>query len=82
MENSSGEWLVRLPTFDGKSKSFMIWWIRFGAYATVNKFIESVKAEDKTHQTASEAEVLVETAFCSSEKKCGGNGQLCNIVHG
>ena len=39
----------------------MIWWIRFRAYATVNKFIESVKVADETHLPASEAEVLVET---------------------
>ena len=61
MENSSGERLLRLPIFDKKSKLFMIWWIRFRAYATFNKFMESLKAEDETHLPASEAEVLVET---------------------
>jgi hypothetical protein len=61
MESSSGERSVRLPTFDGKSKTFMIWWIRFRAFATVYKFIEAVKPEDEAHMPATEGEVLDET---------------------
>jgi hypothetical protein len=51
---------VKLPTFDGKSKSSMIWWIRFRAFATVYKFIEAVKPVDEAHMPATEGDVLHE----------------------
>jgi hypothetical protein len=60
MEESRGERSVRLPTFEGKSKSFMIWWIRFRAFATVCKFIEAVKPVGEAHLPATEGEVLDE----------------------
>jgi hypothetical protein len=58
-ERSSGERSVRLPTFDGKFKSFMIWWIRFRAYATVYKFVEALKPIDEVNLPETEEEVLV-----------------------
>jgi hypothetical protein len=60
-EDSSGTRSVRLPTFDGKFKSFMIWWICFRAFVTVHKFVEALKAEDEAHLPAREDAVLVET---------------------
>ena len=52
---------MRLPTFDGKFKSFMIWWICFRAFATVYKFIEAVKPVDEANLPSNEGEVLDET---------------------
>ncbi len=34
---------VRLPVFDGAHKDFQLWWTRFQAYATVNKFAAALK---------------------------------------
>eukprot|EP00957_Ditylum_brightwellii_P119504 9117842-Ditylum_brightwellii.AAC.1 len=36
---------VLLPTFDGTSKMFQIWWIRFKAYASMYGFMQSIGHE-------------------------------------
>jgi hypothetical protein len=59
-ETSSSERSVRLPTFDGKAKSFMLWWIRFRAFATVYKFITALKPTYEANMPATEEEVLDE----------------------
>jgi hypothetical protein len=33
---------VRIPLFDGKSKGFVLWWIRFKAYAKERKFSQAL----------------------------------------
>jgi hypothetical protein len=33
---------VRIPPFDGKNKNFVMWWIRFKAYAKVQKFSQAL----------------------------------------
>jgi hypothetical protein len=68
VEESSGERLVRLPTFNGKFESFMIWWIRFRAFATVCKFIETLKPKDEADMPTTEGEVLVETVLADALK--------------
>ena len=49
-----------MPTFDGKFKSFMIWWIRFRAFATVYKFIEALAPVDEANLPNTEGDVLDE----------------------
>jgi hypothetical protein len=49
MDGSRGERWVRLPTFDGKFKSFVIWWIRCRVFATVCQFIGAVKPVHEAH---------------------------------
>jgi hypothetical protein len=34
--------MVRIPLFDGKSKGFVLWWIRFKAYAKECKFSQAL----------------------------------------
>jgi hypothetical protein len=34
---------IPLPTFDGESKNFQLWWTRFKAYAAVKKFDQAIK---------------------------------------
>jgi hypothetical protein len=58
---SSSERTVRLPSFDGKMKSFLVWWVHFRVYATVNKFVTALKPIDEADFPASEDEVLDET---------------------
>jgi hypothetical protein len=40
---------VRIPTFDGKQKNFVMWWTRFKAYARVQRF---AMALEETKETA------------------------------
>jgi hypothetical protein len=35
---------VKIPLSDGKSKSFMMWWIRLKAYAKVQRFSQALAA--------------------------------------
>ena len=58
MEEETTSRSVRLPTFDGKFKSFMIWWIRFRAFATVYKFIEALAPVDEADLPNTEGDVL------------------------
>ena len=58
---SSSEKSVRLPTFDGDHKKFQIWWTRFKAYATVNKFSEAIGITAEDDLPASEQAVIDES---------------------
>jgi hypothetical protein len=60
MESSDNR-SVRLPLFDGKVKSFMLWWIRFRAYATMYKFVVALRPVNEASLPATEEEVLDET---------------------
>jgi hypothetical protein len=60
-EMRSGSRSVRLPTFDGKSTSFAMWWIRFLSFATVYKFRRCLEETDEPDLPPTEATVLDET---------------------
>jgi hypothetical protein len=51
---------VRLPTFDGKKKNFVMWWTRFKAYAKVQKFDKALGETEERDlpDSADEAEAL------------------------
>jgi hypothetical protein len=51
---------VRLPSFSGKTKDFMIWWIRFRAFATVYRFVEALRDADEASLPAREDTALDE----------------------
>ena len=42
MDSEKGYGKVELPRFDGTHKSFLIWWMRFSAYAAVWGFSHSI----------------------------------------
>ncbi len=53
--------MVRLSAFDGDHKKFQIWWMRFKAYATVNKFSEAIGTTGEDDLPASEQAVIDES---------------------
>jgi hypothetical protein len=55
--DSASEKTVRLPTFDGSSKNYQVWWARFSAYGAVNKFAEALTIGGETVLPTREAEV-------------------------
>jgi hypothetical protein len=60
MDNAT-EKSVRLPTFDGTSKSYQFWWTRFQAYATVYEFGEALVVGGEADLPGAESTVLDET---------------------
>jgi hypothetical protein len=52
---------VRLPSFSGKTKDFMVWWVRFRAFATVHRFVLALSDKDKADLPDKEEEVLDES---------------------
>ena len=51
---------VRIPTFDGKSKNFVIWWTRFKAYAKEKQFSQALgeRKEADLPNTQEDADAL------------------------
>ena len=71
---SSSEKSVKLPTFDGVTKNFQIWWMRFIAFATVHKFDRAIsKDAPDQDMPASEAEVLDESKEENKKKIAAKN---------
>ena len=69
MQQSLSEKSVRLPTFDGASKNFQLWWMRFNAYATVHRFAKAVsKDAPDADMPLSEAEVLDESTDAGKKR--------------
>ena len=42
MSDDSG---FKIPMFDGNAKSFMMWWVRFSAYAVMKNFNRALKQD-------------------------------------
>ena len=59
--DSASEKGVKLPSFDGDSKKFQLWWTRFCAYATVYKFRQALAENGDSDLPANESEELDET---------------------
>ena len=36
---------AKIPVFDGNSKSFTMWWVRFSAYAVMKNFSRALKLD-------------------------------------
>jgi hypothetical protein len=49
-----------LPKWDGKAKTFQLWWVRFMAFATVQKFSKALGADKESAMPASEDAVIAE----------------------
>ena len=49
---------VKLPTFDGKSENFAMWWIRFQAFATVKIFGEALVWNTNLPASKAKADLL------------------------
>ena len=58
--DSASEKGVKLPTFDGDSKKFQLWWTRFCAYATVYKFRQALTETGDVDLPETENEILDE----------------------
>ena len=54
----SGEKGVRLPSFDGDSKKFQLWWTRFSAYAAVYQFSQALSKEGDVDMPTSDDEAF------------------------
>jgi len=53
---------IKLPTFDGKEESFIIWRTRFRAYALMKEFAEAMSYDDNTDMSDKESDVLANFA--------------------
>ena len=49
---------IRLPQFDGDAGKFQVWWMRFRAYATMNKFVQAIGKTQEADLPAQEDAVL------------------------
>ena len=49
---------LRLPTFNGDANGFQVWWMRFKAYATVNRFVQAIGRQQEAALPATEDAVL------------------------
>ena len=49
---------LRLPTFDGEPNNFQIWWMRFQAYAAMNRFAKAIGKQPEQELPATEDAVL------------------------
>ena len=55
--------------FDGASKNFQLWWMRFNAYATVHRFAKAVSKDvPDADMPLSEAEVLDESTDAGKKR--------------
>jgi hypothetical protein len=52
---------IKLPTFDGKKKSFQLWWSRFMAFAVIQRFARALVSGGEKDLPDKEDEVLDET---------------------
>jgi hypothetical protein len=55
--DSASKKTVRLPTFNGSSKDYQVWWAQFTAYAAVNKFVEALTIGGEAVLLTREADV-------------------------
>lgn len=51
---------VRLPTFDGKSENFQVWFLRFKAYAAVHNFEAALGDKAEASLPAKESDPIDE----------------------
>jgi hypothetical protein len=52
---------VRVPMFDGKRDNFQVWWIRFRAFATAQKFIKAVSKDKEVEMPGKEEDAATDT---------------------
>ena len=49
---------VKLPTFDGKAKNILVFWMHFKAYASVKGFLPALQDGGETNLPVNEASML------------------------
>ena len=57
-DSSNEKSYCKLPTFDGQQKNFQVWWIRFGAFATVNNFWQALDENGDENLPSSDRAVI------------------------
>ena len=71
MSDDSGS---KIPVFDGNSKGYMMWWVRFSAYAVMKNFQRALKvdpdlpakdSDEPTSEKAAAAKKANEVAMAS-----------------
>jgi hypothetical protein len=50
----NGDKTVKIPTFDGQKKNFVMWWTRFKAYAKEKKFSEALRPKPEDNLPSSQ----------------------------
>jgi peptidyl-tRNA hydrolase len=68
MEGSSTMKKTRVPSFSGARKDFQIWWVRFKAYANVQKFQAALRIGGETVLPQRDDEVFDESTTPGKEK--------------
>lgn len=71
---------IKLPTFDGKEESFVIWRTRFRAYALMKGFAEALSYDDNTDMSDKESDVNANFASADAAIKETGRKGKANIM--
>jgi hypothetical protein len=79
--DSAGFMSVRLPSFDGTSDKFQIWWTRFMAYAGVHGFIQALKIGGESDMPDKEETVLDATDDVDKKKIAAKKRNAIAMVH-
>jgi hypothetical protein len=66
-ESSTTKATNRVPSFSGARKDFHIWWVRFKAYANMQRFQAALKTGGETSLPQSDDEVLDESTPAGKE---------------
>jgi hypothetical protein len=61
MDDTVSKTMHTVPKWDGKAKTFQLWWVRFTAFATVHKFSKALGAARESGMPASEDAVIAGT---------------------
>jgi hypothetical protein len=79
--DSAGVKSVRLPSFDGTSDKFQIWWTRFMAYAGVHGFIQALKIGGESDMPDKEEMVLDATDDVDKKKIAAKKRNAIAMAH-
>ena len=71
---------IKLPTFDGKEESFVIWRTRFRAYTLMKGFAEALSYDDNTDMSDKESDVNANFASADAAIKETGRKGKANIM--
>ena len=71
---------IKLPTFDGKEESFVIWRTRFRAYALMKGLAEALSYDDNTDMSDKESDVNANFASADAAIKESGRKGKANIM--
>jgi hypothetical protein len=60
MDDTTSKTMHTVPKWDGKAKTFQLWWVRFMAFATVHRFSKALGAVRESAMPTSEDAVIAE----------------------